>query len=46
LQAWNSSPDFWEGYRKRSLDYLHKLSPDHPENIRAFAERLQVITAR
>lgn len=46
VQAWNSSPDFWEGYRKRSLDYLHKLSPDHPENILAFAERLQVITAR
>lgn len=45
LQAWECMPDFWEEYHRKAMDYLRKLAPDAPDNIEAFAGRLQAIAA-
>lgn len=45
LKAWECAPDFWEGYHRKAMEYLRKLAPDDPNNIQAFAGRLQALTA-
>jgi hypothetical protein len=45
LEAWNCAPELREEQQSRAAGYLRKLSPDDPNNIQAFAERLLAITA-
>ena len=40
VEGWGKESGFWEDYRRRAQDFLATLSPDHPENIRAFTERI------
>jgi hypothetical protein len=42
-QAWQAPVEFWTESRSRAADWLARLSPDHPENIRAFEMRLQAV---
>lgn len=40
LGARQQDPTFWHDYRRNAHGFLATLAPDHPANIRAFAERL------
>lgn len=40
VKAWDHPPDFWDDYSRKAKDYLWSLSPENPENIRIFTERL------
>ncbi len=46
VDAWRQPAGFWEDYRRRAADYLQTLSPEHPENIRIFSERLLHVAGR
>jgi hypothetical protein len=46
VEAWSQPAEFWSDYRKRALEYLRGLSPEHPENVRIFTERLMQVVER
>jgi hypothetical protein len=43
LQAWRQPPDFWDDYRTRAAAFLATVSPEHEENIRAYASRMTAL---
>lgn len=40
VETWAHPPGFWDDYRAQAKDYLLRLHPENPENIRIFTERV------
>lgn len=43
LDAWAKDGSFWVDYKARASAYLKKLSPDDPEKIRAYQDRILAV---
>jgi hypothetical protein len=40
LDAWAQPTGYWDDYRRNSLEYLKRLSPQHEANIESFARHI------